>query len=749
MAVLSFDDLPDEVGGSADFGALEKQYNLPSGLLAAVQHQESGGNANAVSPKGAIGDFQFMPDTAKAYGIDPTDPVQSAQGAARMYADLSKQYKGDLPSMLAAYNWGSGNLAKHGLENAPQETKDYIASIQGRLGQQSQQYAQADTGNMSDATVDNSPVRGALSFDDLPDEEPSFLTRIGDDLLSRRENTNQYAERDPQTGEPSTLGTINSLGNRLGFLTHDLPKEAINSLPQSVRDIASSALNATPEAMIRNAEMSAIPQSAKNYAAETYNDFASANPKLVNTAGSLLNVAQIIPALEGARLATPEIKAAGSSILDALKNKALLADETSTGGPFANAAKTIAAKTAPSVDPRIAGLVDDASKLGINIPPRVFNPGATSGVLNKAGLMAKDTMKPDVTTALSKEMGHTGTSNLDVSTMENIQDTIGGKMNDFALKADNAGGIPIIESDLDTIADDSFADAPKVNKLIQKVKSRMNSGTISGKDYQELTAKNGALSKAMKSSDSDFADTAKEIREHLDNSLQNVVHPNDLADFQNARRQYRTMKIVEPLVESGGITGQADSAAKLFNAVRKNYGSIKNALKYNPNLGKIAQIANEFPEALKDSPKVRALVKLGKMATAPAAIGVGAVGGVPAGVVAAATIPAAKGIGTYLSSPFYKAAVMKNSGYKKGGMVEKRIEKHKLTLKTKLGRDAKETEVELATYVGPHGVKRLLTQKDTAMPAHKMFPQDVVAKHRKLFFTGKKPYTVGQIQGVL
>lgn len=112
-----------------NLGGLEQQYGLPNGLLSAVMKAESGGNPKAVSPAGAQGLFQFMPQTAKAYGIDPLDPLQSAVGAARMYGDLSKQFGGDVPSMLAAYNWGSGNLTKKGLQNAPKETRDYIAKI--------------------------------------------------------------------------------------------------------------------------------------------------------------------------------------------------------------------------------------------------------------------------------------------------------------------------------------------------------------------------------------------------------------------------------------------------------------------------------------------------------------------------------------------------------------------------------------------------------------------------------------------
>lgn len=146
----------------ADFGALEKKYGLPSGLLTAVMQAESGGNPKAVSQAGAQGLFQFMPQTAKAYGIDPLDPEQAAIGAARMYGDLSKQYGGNVDKMLAGYNWGSGNLAKFGLEKAPQETRDYIERVKGALPKQ-----YADSGEiMNDALPEGFQVESA--GDELP-----------------------------------------------------------------------------------------------------------------------------------------------------------------------------------------------------------------------------------------------------------------------------------------------------------------------------------------------------------------------------------------------------------------------------------------------------------------------------------------------------------------------------------------------------------------------------------------------------
>lgn len=123
------------------FPYLEKHYGLPPGLLDSVWRQESDRGRNMWSPVGAVGDFQFMPSTAKAYGVkNPMDFTQSAQGAARMYGDLLRQYRGDTSKALAAYNWGSGNLDRdisaHGadwLTYAPRETQNYVRDILGRM----------------------------------------------------------------------------------------------------------------------------------------------------------------------------------------------------------------------------------------------------------------------------------------------------------------------------------------------------------------------------------------------------------------------------------------------------------------------------------------------------------------------------------------------------------------------------------------------------------------------------------------
>ena len=130
-----FDKGPKPKPQSGDkFGALESKYGLPSGLLDAVWKQESGRGKNMLSPAGAQGHFQFMPATAKQYGLqDPNNLEESSDAAARMYRDLLRQNNGDLPRALAGYNWGQGNLSRKGMDAAPKETRDYIDQIQRQM----------------------------------------------------------------------------------------------------------------------------------------------------------------------------------------------------------------------------------------------------------------------------------------------------------------------------------------------------------------------------------------------------------------------------------------------------------------------------------------------------------------------------------------------------------------------------------------------------------------------------------------
>ncbi len=119
------------------FRAAAELYSIDPDLLAAIASVESGGNADAVSPKGAQGLMQLMPATANRFRVlDPYDPVSNTLGAVR-FINFLRQYRtarGDgaplsLPELLAAYNAGEGAVDKYnGIPPYP-ETQQYVRKV--------------------------------------------------------------------------------------------------------------------------------------------------------------------------------------------------------------------------------------------------------------------------------------------------------------------------------------------------------------------------------------------------------------------------------------------------------------------------------------------------------------------------------------------------------------------------------------------------------------------------------------------
>jgi soluble lytic murein transglycosylase-like protein len=105
-------------------------------LVRAVVQVESGFNALARSPKGAMGLMQLMPATAREYGVDnPFDPSQNIRGGVAYLRQLLDRYQNNEELALAAYNAGPGAVDKHGESVPPyRETRDYVARINQMAG---------------------------------------------------------------------------------------------------------------------------------------------------------------------------------------------------------------------------------------------------------------------------------------------------------------------------------------------------------------------------------------------------------------------------------------------------------------------------------------------------------------------------------------------------------------------------------------------------------------------------------------
>ncbi|MFM8883345.1 MAG: lytic transglycosylase domain-containing protein [Solirubrobacterales bacterium] len=105
------------------------RWSVGAAILAAQLKAESDFNPRVVSPVGARGIAQFMPGTARTYGLrDPFDPEASIDAQAHFMHDLLRRF-GSVPLALAAYNAGPGRVAACGCIPPIPETQAYVAKI--------------------------------------------------------------------------------------------------------------------------------------------------------------------------------------------------------------------------------------------------------------------------------------------------------------------------------------------------------------------------------------------------------------------------------------------------------------------------------------------------------------------------------------------------------------------------------------------------------------------------------------------
>lgn len=118
---------------SGDTNSLIKEaaarYQVDPRLVAAVAQTESGGNQEAVSPAGAVGVMQLMPETAAGLGINPYDKRQNIEGGAKYLRQMMDTFGGDVQKAVAAYNAGPQAVKEYNGIPPYRETQDYVNKV--------------------------------------------------------------------------------------------------------------------------------------------------------------------------------------------------------------------------------------------------------------------------------------------------------------------------------------------------------------------------------------------------------------------------------------------------------------------------------------------------------------------------------------------------------------------------------------------------------------------------------------------
>lgn len=128
------------------------QWGIPREIAIWQLWQENGYKTSGCSWAGACGIAQFMPATARQYGVNVYDIDSSLNGWGKYMSRLLDMFGGDIRLALAGYNGGEGRLQQRGnnISRMPAETRNYVAIITSRANQTS--------GNLVQETASVNPV---------------------------------------------------------------------------------------------------------------------------------------------------------------------------------------------------------------------------------------------------------------------------------------------------------------------------------------------------------------------------------------------------------------------------------------------------------------------------------------------------------------------------------------------------------------------------------------------------------------
>lgn len=187
-----------------------RRYGLDPNVFGRQIKAESGYNPHAVSPAGARGIAQFMPGTARGLGVNPDNPVQALDAAAKLMANYVKKF-GSYKNALVAYNAGPGRVGR----SLPAETQNYVAKILGgsdpkRLGAPKRTTAGTAT-NASYGAPADAKTQIALSLLGMGNLSGDYG---GSDPLTEALLSAAQAQKGANRGHPRTTGVTSAANGR-------------------------------------------------------------------------------------------------------------------------------------------------------------------------------------------------------------------------------------------------------------------------------------------------------------------------------------------------------------------------------------------------------------------------------------------------------------------------------------------------------------------------------------------------------
>ena len=544
------------------YATLEDQYKLPSGLLSSVEGVESSGNGSAVSPKGARGNFQFMPETAKAYNVDVTDKVSSAHGAAKYLSDLLKEY-GSVQAALAHYNGGtkSGKAVASGQDAPFEETRNYLQKVNSKLKVDPNNIQWSDMTEPQGSVTVSSPSAEDIQWNTPTDtSNMSNQELFGKGVLQSGKTTatgvGQALDLPAQFLERKLKGTavgeaINSLGQKLGLPTAE---EAAAQRPEEIRKLReeNAAITSTPAG------------AAGNIAGDIGQALLLPGGTILKTTGAGATLGAAQPVGEGE---SRVMNAVGGGTAGALGQTAVNA----IGRVAQPIVKNLSKQAEKGVQIlKDAGVpLDLAQETGSKVMGWAKRLTSDNPFTGGGSHAFEESQNNAFTKAISKTMGEDA-ERITPEVLQNAKTRLGDVYNNLF----DRNGVRVtrdFQKSLTELKDASEKVMPEGQKGITNIvndimeKSKLNMGHLDGKQYQAIKQQLAAMEAQGGTAGHYAGELREKLFEGLSNTIKKLGNKEDLELLKQTNKQYGNMKKIEDIAlkdPDGHV-----SPAKLYNSL--------------------------------------------------------------------------------------------------------------------------------------------------------------------------------------
>lgn len=622
------------MGSASDFEKIfqnaGKQYNVDPDLLKAVAQQESNFNTKAISPKGASGLMQLMPDTAKQFGVsDATDPTQNINAGAKYLSQMINKY-GDVEKALSAYNWGPGNYDKFQegkISSMPKETNDYLnristnfSKIKSNSGFVQNNNDEQQNAQIQSTDINQDPILMALNNKQQINNNSNNID--SDPILSALSNNKQNINIQNQQNKNIPINNTQTFASRVGkglmdpidagaqMLTHAIPESIVSGVNKATSFVnelpviggitkALGMVPATPNDIDKN-----ITESEKQYQQQR---LASGNSGLDTgrLLGNLISTAPLMAAAPaGAGIKTgAAIGAATGSLTPVTSNDESFAKQKIGQALLGGAAGGVGSAVIGGIGKALSGVtnesVKDLASRGVNMTPGQILGGSAARTEEKLtsvpgiGDLIKNSQRKSIESfnqavynkvleplgeKYSGPIGHDAISNIKNIISKNYDDalsklTFNARDPNFVSDITNLGNLA---KNLPNNQSNTFLSILR-NQIFDKIGPN---GTADGQTLKGIQSELTRISKGY-ANDPSFDNrqlglAINEIKNSVSNSIKRT-NPQNLVDQLNkadsAYANYTRLRMAAASTGAGSNKG-VFTPSQLSNAVRNQDNSL-------------------------------------------------------------------------------------------------------------------------------------------------------------------------------